>query len=99
MLSVSITKCRWFGIARPFGIARTPTKTLVLNRRLLSNGYIKVGVVIQHGNIMSFEYLFRPIKQYHRHGCFVQMGEQMSDLLSYIFLLFKIVLLQETNLV
>ena len=53
-------------------------KTLVLNPRLLSNGYIKVGGVFQHGISMSFEYLFRSVKQYARHESIIEIGEQMS---------------------
>ena len=51
------------------------------------------GGVILHG--MSFEYLFRSVKQYRRHESFNEMGKQMIGLLSYIIFLIKIVLLQE----
>ena len=36
---------------------------------------------------------FRSVKQYHRQDSFLEMGRQMSILLSYIILLIKIVLL------
>ena len=39
-----------------------------------------MGGVIQHGISISFEYLFRPVKQYHRHEPFIEMGEHMYEL-------------------
>ena len=56
-----------------------------------------MGEVLQHGISMSCEYLFRPVKQYHGHESFTGMGEHMSELLTYIILLIKIVLLQENT--
>ena len=55
-----------------------------------------MGGEIQHVINVSFKYHFRLVKQYQRHELFIEMGEQVSELLSYIILLIKIVLLQET---
>ena len=51
-----------------------------------------MGGVIQHGISSSFEYLFRPEIQYHKHEPFIAMSEHMSELLTFIILRFKIVL-------
>ena len=47
---------------------------------LLSNGYIKVGGVIQHGIGMSFDCRFRSLKQYYSHKSCIEMSRQMSEL-------------------
>ena len=49
-----------------------------------------MGGVIQYGIGMSFECQFRSAKQYHMHDSFIEMGRQMSEILSYITLLIKI---------
>ena len=54
--------------------------------------------VIQYGISMLFEYLLKPVKQYHRLESYIDVGEHMSELLSCIIVLIKIPLLTRKNI-
>ena len=58
-----------------------------------------MGVVIQRGISTSFEYLFRPVKQYRIHESFIEIDEHKTCCLISFYSLNKIVLLKENLLI